>query len=272
MLDHLIFDTTDVTTMADTHNVGAYIRAADGTLIAKETINSVNRLAVDATLKDGAGTALTSTDLGGGIQALDVNVANSITVDLDGIYNLSTNPTPDNVGTIMFSRAVTPGLAQQVQTPTVGGIATIGTADISKVHAQDVNSFLYAKNATSGDEVLLTVDNSDGGLNVHIIGSATLTVSDAALANTAIANDVKVLAVAGTAEAVKTSALANRKYLFVYNNDNTKVYIGAATVTSANGFPISPGSYMELRAGANVSPYFVGQALKTPEIRHMELS
>ena len=55
--DHLIFDTTNATTMADTDSVGAYLRASDGTL-------------------------LTHTDVGGK-KALDVRVAEGINVEVD---------------------------------------------------------------------------------------------------------------------------------------------------------------------------------------------
>jgi hypothetical protein len=130
---------------------------------------------------------------------------------------------------------------------------------------------LAASVSADGDYASLKVD-ADGALYVNVASSGSLTVSDAALADTAILSAVNPLNTADTAEAVKASALANRKYLWIYNNDNTKVFLGGSGVTAANGFPVSPGSYMELRAGAAVSPFFVGQSGKTPEIRTLELS
>jgi hypothetical protein len=126
---------------------------------------------------------------------------------------------------------------------------------------------------TNGQQAALQF-NANGYLKVDLASSSgTLAVSDAALANIDIFNDVKVLATQAVAQAAVTAALANRKYLWIYNNDNTKVFIGkTGVVSAANGFPISPGSYMELRAGAAISPFFVGQANKTPEIRTLELS
>jgi len=123
--------------------------------------------------------------------------------------------------------------------------------------------------SADGDYASLKVDAS-GALYTNI--SNTVTTSDAALASTAIANAALTLGTADTAQASVTSILANRKYLWIYNNDNTKIYIGSSSVSAANGFPISPGSYMELRAGAGVSPFFVGQAGKLPAIRTMEMS
>lgn len=122
--------------------------------------------------------------------------------------------------------------------------------------------------SADGDYASLKV-NADGRLYVDV---GTITVNDASLAATAIANAVNPLNTADTAENVVASPLANRKYLWIYNNDNTKVFIGASGVTAANGFPVSPGSYIELRAGAAVDIEFVGQAGKVPEIRTLELS
>lgn len=78
----LVFDVTDAQSILDSDSVGAYVRSSDGTLIDHANINSVDRLAVDSTLKDGAGTALTST-LVGGKQGLDVNVIEGINVEVD---------------------------------------------------------------------------------------------------------------------------------------------------------------------------------------------
>lgn len=219
MKDHLIFDVTDATTIADSDSVGAFLRSSDGTLIDHVTIATVDRLAVDSTLKDGAGVALTST-LVGSKQALDVRVAEGINVevDLDAADDSVASWTKDGAGTSITSTLV------------------------------------------SGKQ----------GLDVNIVNS--LTVSDAALAQTSIVSKANILDVAATAESIVASPLASRKYLWVYNNSNTKMFIGGSDVTESNGFPVSPGSYMEMRAGAAVNPYFVGQAGKTPEARTLELS
>lgn len=194
MKDHLIFDTTDSTTIADSDSVGAYLRSADGTL-------------------------LTHTDVGGK-KALDVRVAEGINVevDLDAADDSVSSWTKDGAGTAITS----------------------------------------------------TLNSGKQGLDVNIINS--LTVSDVALGNVTLANAANTLSVADTAQDVIAAPLANRKYVYLYNNDNTKIFIGTTGVTAANGFPISPGSYMELRAGAAVAVQFVGQANKTPSIRSLELS
>lgn len=119
--------------------------------------------------------------------------------------------------------------------------------------------------AADGDYIPFSTDSS-GALYVNVAS-----IDDAALANTAIANAANTLAVASTAEDVVASPLANRKYLYIYNNDNRVMYVGASGVTEANGFPISPGSMMELRAGASIDIEYVSPKL-AHAIRTLELS
>lgn len=217
MKDQLIFDAS---AFADSDKVGAYIVSSDGTLIDKQVVNSINRLAVDSTLKDGAGVALTST-LVGGKQSLDVRVSEGINVEVD-------------------------------------------------LAAADDSVSAWTKDG-AGVAITSTVVGGDTGLDVNII-NATLTVSDAALANTAVTSNTNTLGVADTAEAAVTAPLANRKYLMLYNFSNKQIYIGGASVTEANGFPLSPGSYLEMRAGAASPVNYVGKAGQLPEIRTLELS
>jgi hypothetical protein len=90
------------------------------------------------------------------------------------------------------------------------------------------------------------------------------------LANTAIASASNQLDAANVAENVVASPLANRKYLFIRNNGNKTAYIGATGVTSSNGFPLPPGSVIELRAGAAIDIEWVSdntsQQLRTLEL------
>jgi hypothetical protein len=142
--DKLFFDPTDADTIKDSDSVGAFVRDAAGNLITS-TLNQLTK------------------------QSLDVNVTNGIAVDLDGIYNLSTNPTPDNVGIIAFSRAVTPGLAEQGFTPTGAALGAILAADISKVHALDVNAFNMALGSTGDMEQIKSHSNA---MDVYLAGQA----------------------------------------------------------------------------------------------------
>jgi len=79
------------------------------------------------------------------------------------------------------------------------------------------------------------------------------------------------MSVANTAEDVVASPLASRKYLFIYNNKNKEVFIGSTGVSAANGFPVPPGSILEMRAGAAIDIEWVA-ADTAQEIRTLELS
>ena len=311
MKDRLIFDTTDATTIADSDSVGAYIRAGDdGTLIGhvsdalkvSVTNASIAVTATDLDIRDllytqDSVTAYQGTDpwvIGDGGGSITVDG----TVSISGNVNVTQGTSPWVVSaTDLHIRdlshtqdSIKIGDGTDFLAINADGSINVN-ADISVTNGHekaedaahvsgDIGSFMLAVRQdtlaasvdTDGDYAALKVD-ALGALYVNVAQiDATVTVTDAALANTALANAANVLNTAGTAEVAVASALANRKYLWIYNNDNTKVFVGSASVTAANGFPISPSSYMEFRAGAAVSPYFVGQSGKTPEIRTLELS
>ena len=96
----------------------------------------------------------------------------------------------------------------------------------------------------------------------------SLFVSD--IADTAIASASNPLGAANTAEDVVASPLPARKYLFLKNNDNKVLYVGPTGVSVATGFPISPGSILEMRAGPSIDIEWVatttGHDLRTLEL------
>jgi hypothetical protein len=255
MIDHLIFDTTDAQTMADTHSVGAYLRDAAGSLITSQVNGSQQALDVGINV---AGVQIDPRQ----IRALDYttdNMAikgatgNQLVINADGSINANVDV------------SVTNGSDKAEDAAHVSG--DIGTYMLAVRQDTLANSV-----SADGDYASLKV-NANGALYVDVASfSGTVTVTDAALANTAIISKANVLDTADTAEAAVASALASRKYLWLYNNDNTKVFIGGSGVTAANGFPVSPGSYIELRAGPSAQPFYVGQSGKTPAIRTLELS
>lgn len=297
MKDRLIFDVTDAQTIAATDSVGAWIRAGDdGTLIGHVSdalkVNFSNTtIAVTATNLDIRD--LTQTDevtvfqgtspwvVSGTVElgATTLAALETITVVATDLDIRDIDYTQDNI-------AIMGATGNQLVVNADGSLNV--NADISVVNGSDkaedsahvsadIGTYILAvrqdtlANSVSadGDYASLKVD-ATGALYTNITN--TLSVSDAALANTAILSTSNVLGVADTAEAIIASALAARKYLYVYNVSNTKSYIGASGVTAANGFPVSGGSYLELRCGAAVSPFFVGEAGKTPELRTLELS
>lgn len=238
MKDQLIFDTTDANTIADSDSVGAYLRASDGTL-------------------------LTHTDVGGK-KALDVRLAEGVNVEVDLSH------TDDSVrlgdGTSFFTSTTENGdTALDVHISNTSIAVTATQLDIDDLNATDDAVSAWMKDGSG-----TAITSTGGALDVNI-ASGTFNVNDAALANTAIASGTNALGVADTAEDIVASPLANRKYLYVYNNDNRKMYVGQSGVTAATGFPVSPGSYLELRAGAAVDIEWVS-AKVAHDLRYLELS
>lgn len=227
-MKQLVFDTTVLDT--DRDNVGAFVRSSDGTLIDHATINSVERLAVDSTLKDGAGNALSSTS-----GALDVNLASgSITVNEEDIF-------------------------------THGDAFTAGTDKGSFILATKQTTLAPTAGVADGDFAELKVNNN-GALYVDA------QVSDAALANVSLAHGATSVDNTAGGTALVASALASRKYLHLANEGNKKAFIGVSgSVTTANGFPLSPGEKAMFRAGDAISPAAITSS-GTADMRYLELS
>ena len=57
------------------------------------------------------------------------------------------------------------------------------------------------------------------------------------------------VSVGTSATALPASVLANRRALWVFNNGAATIYLGAAGVTTANGFPLLPGQSVVLEVG-----------------------
>jgi len=134
-----------------------------------------------------------------------------------------------------------------------------GNLSVDLVHTSD--------SVRLGDGTTLhtgTTVGSDHGLDVY-------NLNDPGTADTAIANAANTLAVASTAEDVVASPLANRKRLFIYNEGNRTIHIGATGVTAANGFPLDPSNTIELLAGPSIDIEWVGPNT-AQEIRTLELS
>ena len=240
MKDQLNFDVTDANTIADSDSVGAFVRSSDGTLITHSTV--------------------------GGKEALDVSIADGINVEVD-LSHLDDSVRLGD-GTAFFTSTSENGdIALDVHISNTSLVVTATQLDIDDLNATDdaVASHLFDG---AGTALTSTLVGADQALDVNIVQSVSV---DDALANTAILSAAASLTTAATAEKVVATNLAARKYLFVRNNDNRVMYIGGAAVDAATGFPVSPGSVVELRAGAAVDVYY--DSAKTGHvIRTLELS
>lgn len=238
-------------------------------------------------LYDSLGNALTST-LVSGKQALDVNLVNSITVnaDLNGIYNVGTNPNPDNVGIVRYARNAAPGLPQQTFLSTGGSPSADGIVS-ANVFGDDSIAFNMGYNGTTWDRLLSTSgqlqvlpngnvadDGVDTGNPVKV-GSRAISGALPAISTTGdradllsdmyrrlYINDSPNIAAANVSVtvdttaggiALPTSALAGRRRMLIQNKGNKSIFVGQGTVTSANGLEVTSGSTMSLEIGQNIA-------------------
>jgi hypothetical protein len=280
MSKQLWFDTTDAESLAASDSVGAFVRAGtDGTLIGHVS-DALKVSVANATLDvTGSTVELGSTTLAA-LETITVDqgtspwVVSASQLDIDDL-----DYTTDNV-------AIKGATGNQLVVNADGSLNVNADISVSNgsdkaedaAHASgDIGTYILAVRqdtlassvSADGDYASLKVD-AQGALYTNI--SNTITTSDAALANTAIASASKTLAVADTAEVAVASPLSNRKYLFVKNNSNSMLYVGGSGVTESNGYPLSNKDSIELRAGAASGVYFVFAAGKTGNIRTLELS
>lgn len=85
--------------------------------------------------------------------ALNVNVTNSLSIDINGVYDVGTNPTPDSAGAIFHVRAATPAITDQTFRST-GATPASDNVSPANVHALDVNSFGMIYDGTNWDRLL----------------------------------------------------------------------------------------------------------------------
>jgi hypothetical protein len=240
MKDLLVFDVNN--TDDDRDNVGAFLRSSDGTLITHTSV--------------------------GGKEALDVRVAEGIDVEVDLDHTDDSVRLGDGTTlTTVTSNGGKDGLDVFIINDDIAVTAT--DLDIRDLDAaQDsVQSNLYDG---AGTALTSTLEGSKQSFDVFVAND--ISVNDAALANTAIANAATTLTTADTAQDVVASPLTDRKYLWIYNNDNRRIFIGSSGVSTTDGFPLSAKNVLMLRAGAAVDVEFVGSSGDTPEIRTLELS
>ena len=238
----------DSTTPADGDTIGAYLHATNA--LTSTTIGSDEALDVMSYVVDDAGTQITGTTVGAD-HGLDVNVLNDLTAecDLDGVYNVSTNADPDNVGLISHVRAASPADANQTFRST-GGAASSDAVVAANVHGIDVNAFGMAYNGTTWDRILK--DGTSDGLLVHLAGNDVDFTCVGNVADDAAdsGNPLKVGSRATDAALTELSAADDRAdmisdiYRRVYTTSapNVSMGYGAATVGTSAGVLVAANS------------------------------
>lgn len=266
----LIFNTGDANEILASDSVGAFLRASDGTLLTHtdvggkkaldvriaEGINiEVDLSHVDDSVRLGDGTNFFTSTTENGDTSLDVHISNT---------SIAVTATDLDIRNLVFA-------TDKVDVSGSSVTVTATQLDIDDLNATDDAVSSWTKDG-SGTSITSRAEDGGQALDVHITGSGALTVNDAALANTAIQTSAETLAVTGTSENLITSVLANRKYLYVYNDDKKEMFIGQTGVDlQVVGFPIFPGMVLEARIGAAVDVEF-DSTVALHKVRTMQLS
>ncbi len=206
-------------------------------------------------LRSASGANITSTTIGG-IEALDVNVANAIDVELNGVYDVGTNPSPDNVGLIAHSRAASPGAAEQLFRST-GGAASSDAVVAANVHGLDVNSFGMLFNGTTWDRA----QGTSGAAHMHLFSQEAGFKVDTKLSYGSA--QVAGVTVGATAAQIDATPLAGRTSVQIQNASNKKIWVGfTSSVTSSGatqGILVPVGGYYEKDLSDGIDIYCIGE-------------
>ncbi len=266
MLQRLVFDTSDAASIAASANVGAYLRASDGTLITHTGgALDVNFTAVNLDIRD-LSAAQDNVAISDGTDTLAVNGDGSINVvatatNLD-IRNLSQATDSVAIGDGTDTVAVNADGSLNI-TDNGGSITVDATALDIRAISQATDSI----DSWTHDGTGTAITSTAGALDVNIASGDI----DDSLANTDIAvGSTSVDTTAGGTD-LRATDLAARKWFYIYNNGNKFIYLGESGVTSATGFPLPPGAMVDLRAGASINMYAIADA-GTQDVRTLELS
>jgi hypothetical protein len=287
-LHKLVFDATDANTQAASANVGAYLRASDGTLIthtggALDVNIATSDISIDVELDQandtvavGDGTNLISLTASGEVKIVDNG--NSITVDstdfdirdlafatdsvdvsgsevsldsatLAALENITVSATDLDIRDLAFATDSVDVSGSEVSLDS----ATLAALENITVSATDldIRDLTHASDSVKvGDGTDFLAVNADGSINVN-----STAASPAALSTVAETVGTSAAAIVDGGD-----ELANRKKLFMYNNGNRQMYIGATGVTTSTGFPIPPGSILEIESGAAMDVFAIADA------------
>lgn len=247
-LDRLVFDPANA---ADGANVGAYLRADDGTLITHTggalDVNVTNSLSLTIDAQKAEDSVHASGDIGSFILAVR-NDANTSLVSADGDY---APLQVDSDGRLKVAAEVTvqAGDAEFLE----DSAHTTGDAGLHMLNVrQDVLSSLTS---TDGDYASFKSD---------ALGRLYMTKAKQSGAYGAVS-------IANTATDVIATDLVNRTMVLIQNVSNRDVFLGTNnSVTTANGIRLSAGSSIEVEAGAGLNWHGITSS-GTADVRYLEL-
>lgn len=245
--EKLVFDPSAA---ADTDNIGAYLRSADGTLLTHTTV--------------------------GGKEGLDVNVINTsleVTATNLDIRNLSA--AQDNIaisdGTNTLAVNADGSINVNAEIDVVNGAdkaedSAHASGDIGSHVLAVRQDILAASTSADGDYASFKV-NADGALWVQL--AEQIDTSPSTYNSWLVSQNT----VGTTSELVVASDLTNRRKILIQNvTGNRVVFLGHSNaVTAANGIRLSAGSAIELDLAAGVSIYAIANG-PNADLRIAELA
>lgn len=299
--ERLIFDTTAA---ADSDNVGSYLRSSDGTLLTHQTVGGVEALDVYTTASYAEDTAHGAGDIGNYILSIRDDGAGEATpaaggAGAEGDYQslftdafgglwIAGSHTEDVAHTTgergVMALAVrrdadttlvdTDGDYAPLQVDAAGALKTSASVTINSEYAEDSahtstdvgnfilavrNDALAALAGTDGDYAPVQVD-APGAVYVN----AAPQTAEAHSQNT----------ISGVLESIVSSPLANRRKMIIQNVSTgaaAALFVGGASVTTADGIRISAGASVTLDIGENITLSGI-TAGAAADIRVLELS
>ena len=287
MIDQLIFDPTNSDTIADSHKVFVSLLGSDGaTQLTNTTVGPDTGLDVNLI---NASIAVSATDLDiRDLSASQDNVAisdgtDTLAINADGSINATVTATDldirdltaasdsvashlfDGAGTALTSTLV--GADQSLDVNITQSVAlAVSATDLDIRDLSHTQDSIRLGNGTVLNTI--TTLGSKEAIDVNIAGADVS--SDTA--NTALANTATT--VGATATDLVGTDLANRKFVWVYNNSNRRMFIGNGSVTAANGFPLGVKSYLPMEAGASIDLHAIHASVTglSGDARILELS
>lgn len=245
---------------------------------------------VGSYLLGSTGNTITSTDLGGGVEALDVNVAGgNISVDLD----FATDQVDVTGSTVGLDTATLTAL----ENITIdGGQVELGAASLAALENITIDAGTISLDAATllaleeitvsatdldirdltastdsvsiGDGTDVLDINADGSINVQITGGGKLDVI--ASNNTCSHSAVSVTDVAAP---LVTTALTGRTRIHIQNRGSKGIYIGCDnTVTTTDGTYIPKGASASWDFTDAVSLHAITDAGGSADVRVIELA
>ncbi len=277
--EKIVFDPANA---AETDNVGVFVRAGtDGDLISSTNVGgkegldvNVINASIEVTATDLDIRNLTQTDEVTVFQGTSPWVigdgGGSITVDATDLDIRDLDHSQDNVA-----------IAQGGNTMVVNADGSINVnADISVSNGSDKAEDSAHADADIGtyvlsvrEDTLASSTSADGdyqSFKTDSLGALWVhpTNTEAAPADDTLAN--AAVSVTTTATAI-TAALATRRKMIVQNADSSKpIYVGDASVTTANGVRLSAGAALEIELAAGTSLYGISTVLGGVDVRVLE--